>query len=665
MTEKDSYISAFDKLGSFTEELYADADPTVQKELPKEESSPLYEALTHIDERYQEAILIGKGGMKEVYKVYDLRAARYVALAKPKKELIRADYDAFLREAHITARLAHPGIINLYNIGIGNEGSPFFTMEFKRGRSLREVLRDLNAEKDLISAPVPKRLNIFLRVCEAIAYAHSRRVLHLDIKPENIQVGPLGEVQVCDWGMGVVLASQDGETKDSHSMDDTEITLDPDLYGPLLIRASGTLGYMAPEQTKPREPKTAAMDIYALGCVLEELLTLKFSEVQTVSSEISDNVLRAIIEKARHNNPHLRYESVEALHLDISRYLSGYSTTVEQAGFFRETSLFVRRNRVPSLITLSLLLILLLGTGVFINQLRESRTVAEASLQKYLNEKEASEEQLVKNANEALYLARRMSEPIYYTDQKVFKEAIEESERQLKFVLSQNPPKDSISWGKLIWIYFIKQDFKGALKVLEQNPTPPNVPALIPYVKEYAHLVNDQGYFSTETLIMLLRKFKAGTPFQPKSLIERIVFYDIYHKRPTKDYVKIIQTLLEINNPAGVDINFSYDSKNRAITLSGEKLKYLKVKVKEVPYSVSFLKILNPLKLTLSSKHTGDMEQLNGLQLLELDLRGMTKLKNLELLNDMRSLRKITILKNQLTAEQRNSLAKFIQIIEI
>ncbi|MCM8535972.1 MAG: serine/threonine protein kinase [Lentisphaeraceae bacterium] len=665
MIEQDSYVSAFDKLGSFANELYDDADPTVQKELPKEESSPLYEALTHIDERYQEALLIGKGGMKEVYKVYDLRAARYVALAKPKKELIRADYDAFLREAHITARLAHPGIINLYNIGIDKQGSPFFTMEFKRGRSLREVLRDLNAEKDLISAPVPKRLNIFLRVCEAIAYAHSRRVLHLDIKPENIQVGPLGEVQVCDWGMGVVLSSQDGETKDSHDMDDREITLDPDLYGPLLIRTSGTLGYMAPEQTKPREPKTAAMDIYALGCVLEELLTLKFTSPKTISSEINDNVLKAIIEKARHKNSHCRYESVEALHLDISRYLSGYSTTVEQAGFFRETSLFVRRNLVPSFITLSLLLILVVGTGIFINQLRDSRTVAETSLQKYLDEKEASEEQLVKNANEALYLARRMSEPVYYTDQQVFKEALEESERQLIFVLSQNPPRDSISWGKLIWVYFIKQDFKSALKVLERNPTPPNIVALIPYVKEYAHLVNDKGHFPVEVLIQLLHKFKNGTAFQPKSLIERIVFYDLYHERPTEEYLMIIRALLEINNPTCPEIDFSYDANNRAITIKGQRLHRLRVKVKTTPNSISFLKILDPLKLTLTGSHTRNMQELNGLQLLELDLRGVKTLENLDLLNEMRSLRKITVFKNQLNDSQKKSLADFIELVEL
>ena len=264
----DSYDEAFVKLGAFVNELYDEGDPFKGLNNNEEEAAPLYQALSKVENRYIDAILIGKGGMKEVYKVYDLQASRYVALAKPKKELTKTHYDAFLREAHITARLAHPGVINLYDIGIDKDERPFFTMEFKRGNSLRQLLKSFKTMSDdnQDKRSLRLRLNIFLRICEAIIYAHSQRVLHLDLKPENIQVGTLGEVQVCDWGMGVVQPYNEGESRDSHGLDDKEVTLDPDLYGPLLNRTSGTLGYMAPEQKKTREPKTIAMDII-LHCI--------------------------------------------------------------------------------------------------------------------------------------------------------------------------------------------------------------------------------------------------------------------------------------------------------------------------------------------------------------------------------------------------------------
>ena len=248
--------------------LYQIADEELPTQEQNLEINPLYQALQDTKVRYTSWELIGVGGMKEVFRVQDQQMERLVALARPKKEIPEERYDAFLREAHLTARLDHPNIIKLFDMGIDKFERPYFTMEFKRGQSLRKILASLKKGNDSNDYSLAKRLNIFVRVCEAISYAHSRHVLHLDLKPENIQIGPFGEVQVCDWGMGEIAQGNSEEHL-------SEALLDPDLYGgqtdpPI----KGTPGYMAPEQENPQELKRVQNDIFALGCMLYELTTL-------------------------------------------------------------------------------------------------------------------------------------------------------------------------------------------------------------------------------------------------------------------------------------------------------------------------------------------------------------------------------------------------------
>jgi hypothetical protein len=293
---------------------------------PADELCPLYHALRRSDVRYSGEESIGIGGMKEVFRVYDERTERQVALARPKESVAPGRYDAFLREAHITARLEHPNIINLFDMGIDDQQRPFFTMELKRGQSLRGILSGLRSGKHAGGYPREQRLSIFLRVCEAVAYAHSRHVLHLDIKPENIQVGPFGEVQVCDWGMGEI---ERGESEEHLS----EVLLDPDLYGGQLEPGvKGTPGYIAPEQENPKAAKSVRNDIFSLGCLLYELATLKKPAARSEHPPES-HAVAAIATKACAPDPGDRYADVEAMRADVSRHLTGYSAGAEQAGF--------------------------------------------------------------------------------------------------------------------------------------------------------------------------------------------------------------------------------------------------------------------------------------------------------------------------------------------
>ena len=134
--------------------------------------------------------------MKEIYVCTDFSTNRQVAFAQisPQKHDLS---EAFLREARITAMLQHPNIVPVYDIGILDELA-YFTMKLIEGYSLNEIIK-----KNIYSSH--ELLNVFIKVCEAVSYAHSKGIIHLDLKPDNIQVSEHGEVQVCDWGLAKIV----------------------------------------------------------------------------------------------------------------------------------------------------------------------------------------------------------------------------------------------------------------------------------------------------------------------------------------------------------------------------------------------------------------------------------------------------------------------------
>ena len=136
----------------------------------------------------------------------------------------------------------------------------------------------------------------------------------------------------------------------------------------------------------------------------------------------------------------------------------------------------------------------------------------------------------------------------------------------------------------------------------------------------------------------------------------------MHHKRSSADLVKIIGALLEVKNRNSQQIKFAYDHEKRSISLRGAALKSLRVY--NYGYKTSFLTIIDPLILSLSGTKVNDMEELKGLQLLELDLRGMGDISNISALKQMRSLRKLFITKGQLTASQKKLLPVYLSIIE-
>lgn len=211
--------------------------------------------------RYDLIRSIGFGGMKCVLLVHDRDTGREIAMALMPdfKERPRHVHEDFIREARITACLEHPNIVAVHDIGLDCNGAPFYTMSYLRGLPLTTVLKRIKEGRPAESRyyTLDRRLRIFQRICNAVNYAHSRNICHLDIKPDNVNIGEFGEVRLFDWGLacetdkeGHALLNRDGKLR-------------------------GTPGYMAPEQISinPEAPPVGkTSDIFALGALLYTML---------------------------------------------------------------------------------------------------------------------------------------------------------------------------------------------------------------------------------------------------------------------------------------------------------------------------------------------------------------------------------------------------------
>ena len=215
---------------------------------------------------------IARGGMGRVFAALDLGLDRDVAL---KILLPGADADRFVRESKITARLPHPGIPPVHALGSLTDGSPFLAMKLVAGRTLAE---------ELTTTDRPRLLRAFAQVCQAVGFAHSRGVIHRDLKPQNVMVGAFDEVQVMDWGLAKDVTSQEAPDLPRAQAMTEPVGTDADQTTSLAApgestdgrtragQVMGTPAYMAPEQARG-EPTDARTDVFALGGILCKILT--------------------------------------------------------------------------------------------------------------------------------------------------------------------------------------------------------------------------------------------------------------------------------------------------------------------------------------------------------------------------------------------------------
>ncbi|MBI4604197.1 MAG: serine/threonine protein kinase, partial [Planctomycetes bacterium] len=227
-------------------------------------------------ERYVLEREIGRGGMGRVLLAYDRDLRRRVAMKVLRDGAgspLRAS--RFLEEAQATSQLEHPNIAPVYDVGIDPSGAPFFTMKWVRGRDLEEVLRSGAGDASAI-----RLVQILQQAAMGVDFAHSRGVVHRDLKPQNVMVGDYGEVHVVDWGLAKVLRRAEAAAERAEGPErggtagDAVATGRP--AGLLTLNGTvlGSVAYMAPEQARGDvrsvDPRT---DVFGLGAILYRILT--------------------------------------------------------------------------------------------------------------------------------------------------------------------------------------------------------------------------------------------------------------------------------------------------------------------------------------------------------------------------------------------------------
>ncbi|MEM7246468.1 MAG: bifunctional serine/threonine-protein kinase/formylglycine-generating enzyme family protein [Acidobacteriota bacterium] len=223
---------------------------------------------------------LGEGGMGVVHGARDDDLRRRVALKVPKR-LADEDLERFIDEARVMGQLDHPSIPPVHELGVTDDGRPYYTMPVLQGRTLRSVVEDLRrGDADTRRRwSISRLVQVFIRAAQAVAHAHSRGVLHRDLKPGNVMVGAHGEVQVLDWGLARLVKGS---------------SIDTDLDGESRDRGliMGSPVYMPPEQAAGRESDVRS-DVYSLGALLYELLTLEplfEGEAQDVLSRVATEI---------------------------------------------------------------------------------------------------------------------------------------------------------------------------------------------------------------------------------------------------------------------------------------------------------------------------------------------------------------------------------------
>ncbi|WP_165253415.1 serine/threonine-protein kinase [Paludisphaera soli] len=312
-----------------------------------------------------------QGGLGAVFVAFDGELRREVAL---KRILDRHADDAasrqrFLLEAEITGGLEHPGIVPVYGLGAYGDGRPYYAMRFIRGDSLKEAIAAFHGSETLKrdagarSLALRKLLRRFIDVCNAIDYAHTRGVLHRDVKPGNVIVGKHGETLVVDWGLAKAL----GRREAGEGLADDERTLTPSSSGSsetLPGSALGTPAYMSPEQAAGDLDRLGPRsDVYSLGATLYCLLTgeppFRHADVVETLQAVRrgefappralvptiDPALEAVCLKAMATRPEDRYDACRALADDVERWAADEPVRAWAEPLARRARRWARRNR--------------------------------------------------------------------------------------------------------------------------------------------------------------------------------------------------------------------------------------------------------------------------------------------------------------------------------
>ncbi len=444
-------------------------------------------AVEEFSGRYEEKGKFAEGGMGRILRVYDRHLSRDVAFKQllperagvktqpgtiPTTRVLSVPMVArFFQEARITGQLEHPSIVPVYELGYRKDGSLYYTMKLVRGVTLEEKIRTAKTLQERC-----RLLPHFLDVCNALAYAHSRGVIHRDIKPLNIMIGEFGETVVLDWGIAKVKGTEDVHAaglersfqalRTAPGLD----TVDKTQYGQTL----GSPYYMPPEQARGRiEEVDERSDVYALGAVLYTILVGKPPYYGMKVREFLEKVehfapqpprrlepnappeLCAICERAMQRKTVDRYPSAKALAEDVERFLTGGLVSAYEYSFGELARRFIRKHK-GRIAAIAGVLLLCLGIGVAsyvrIRMERDRALAAERAAVEARN----SAEEARRRAEQERQNAER---ELYYSSMGLAQRSITEQRLEQARRLLEGAPVQHRDWE---WGYLLGQAYADA-----------------------------------------------------------------------------------------------------------------------------------------------------------------------------------------------------------
>ena len=389
----EDYLGRFPHLGTRLE-ARLNAEAAVSSRLPGEttiealSTDPVAEETpralpSEANPSYDQLRFHARGGLGDVYRARDVELSREVALKR-----IRLKFSSesrvrrrFLREARLTARLNHPGVVPIHGLIWDRHDQPWYVMRFVEGQTLEQAIKDYHdPAKTDADRPLAfrKLLARYIAVCDTIAFAHSRDVVHRDLKPSNVILGDYGETIVLDWGLATSTQTTPADPSPTQPIPDTEET-DPLTHAGQVL---GTPAFMSPEQAKGLPTMNQpASDIYGLGSILytilagrspfapeswtilkEKIILGQYPAPRQFQPEIP-RPLEAIGRKAMALEPAHRYETAGALARDVERWLADEPVTAYPEPWTRKTRRWAKKHRtaVTTVASTALVAALLIG----------------------------------------------------------------------------------------------------------------------------------------------------------------------------------------------------------------------------------------------------------------------------------------------------------------
>ena len=630
---------------------FYNADKSNLNDEEKRFISPIYHSLIDSSKHYIEESFLRAGGEKSIYKVYDSAADRFVAMAKSINASLDSEKEHFLREARLTAALQHPNIISIYDMGIDSNNEAYFIMELLQGKTLKEVFNE-RKHLDPKSKPPYSRtqlLQIFSKICDSIAYANSRRVVHLDLKPDNISIGPFGDVTVFDWGLAQVL---DQKCDKSSTKIDFEISLDAEILNDFTLKGKvkGTPSFMSPNQVDGGKADYSD-DIYSLGVLLYQLLTnelpTKGGDLKTILNDTSTGNLVSIydrdktlplglcsiVDKALSLKPQQRYKSVNAMQEDLQKYLDGFATSAENASFIKLTHLLIKRHsRECALISLFLLVLSLIIYTAF-ERLKSEQEQTLNNFELY-KDQVASTQKLTQELKSIIHQSEWVQEVA----------TIQLMINKLDEVLTlEVEPRELVKvWQKKGELHFILEQFNQACQSFEKSKDLP----LAQVSRNFAKIKPDDfKLLSPEQLNLLF--------IQNTSQFGKNIYYKTFYFHCTRiseinpqDYVPVVKNILDLLN------NIKHEDVSTLSMTQGQKYNHLSLQ--QTPYTnfilplptatpFNVLSILNINSIDISKSQINDLEVFIGLNLPKIQAVNINFSYKVKVFYDLIGVREITL----------------------